>query len=42
MSRWYVKLTLVILIAATAYLVIKTFNTGREEGKQEAQQETAQ
>jgi hypothetical protein len=42
MSRWYVKLTLVVLIIATVYLVIKSFNTGREEGKQKAQQEAAQ
>jgi hypothetical protein len=33
-SRWYIKLTLLLLIIAVAYLVVKSFNTGKEEGKQ--------
>lgn len=33
-SRWYVKLTLLLLIVAVAYLIVKSFNTGKAEGKQ--------
>lgn len=31
-SRWYVKVTIIIAIVATAYLMIKSFSTGKQEG----------
>jgi hypothetical protein len=33
-ARWYIKLTLLLLIVAAAYLVVRSFNTGKQEGKQ--------
>ena len=41
-SRWYVKLTLLILCLFTAYLMVKSFKQGFEEGREKARRERMQ
>ena len=39
MSRWYVKLTIIVFCIVVGYLVVKSFLDGVKEGREKAKQE---